>query len=94
MQSYFVIMLNFRTGLEAIVHPEDTRRATIDRVREALGDGNEIAFIHYVHDGVVEDVTAELIAAADYHPEREEVDLQAMRFDHAADLRKHHVEEV
>lgn len=87
---YYVIMINFRTGLEAIVHPEDTRRDTIDRVREALGGGKEIAFVHFVHDRAYEDVTAELIEAADYHPERPEIDMQAMRFDHQRDARKNY----
>lgn len=67
---YFVIMTDLgRLGLEAIVHPEDTRRSVIERVREYLGDGKGIAFIHEVNDFgdghmIVSDVKDEIIAEA------------------------------
>lgn len=64
-QSYFIVMIDYgRLGLEAVVHPEDTRRNVIDYIREKLGDDLEIPFIHHVHDGSVEDVTEELMQVA------------------------------
>lgn len=64
--SYFVIALDFgRRGVEALVNPEMTRRGAIEKVREVLGDGCEISFIHQISMGELpEDVTAELIEAA------------------------------
>lgn len=62
---YFVVCIDYgRRGLEAIVDPEMTRRGTIEFVRERLGDEKEIAFVHHIHDGVCEDVTAEIVAEA------------------------------
>jgi hypothetical protein len=69
--NYFVIMTDLgRQGLEAIVHPEDTRREMTARVREYLGDGKEIAFVHEVcsyADGlpmITTDITEEVIDEA------------------------------
>ncbi len=71
--SYHVVMIDHgKRGLEAIVHPERTRRDIIDMVRH--GEFKEIAFIHYVKvkvplDGLsyssVEDVTQEIMDAAE-----------------------------
>lgn len=63
--SYFVIMIDYgRRGLEAIVHPEMTRRGAVEKVREIIGDGHDIPFIHYINGLSVEDVTEELIDEA------------------------------
>src|SRR5438128_6263586 len=85
---YFVVMIDYgRRGREAIVDPEITRREVISRV--ASGEYNNISFIHEVADSSVDDVTAEILAAAAI-PEipNDTADLQAGRFDHARDLRK------
>jgi len=62
--SYFVVMIDLgQLGLEAIVQPEITRRAIIDRIKS--GEYRDIVFIHHVDDLLVEDVTGELIDAAE-----------------------------
>ena len=86
---YFVVMIDYgRRGREAIVDPEITRREVISRV--ASGEYTNICFIHEVADCAVEDVTEEILAEAAL-PEitASEADLQAGRFDHLHDLRKH-----
>lgn len=62
--SYFVVMQNFgKRGLEAIVHPEDTRRAIVEML--ASGESKHVMFIHHVDGLFVEDVTDELFDAAE-----------------------------
>lgn len=53
--NYFIVMVDYGRditkaahGLEAVVNPEMTRRGAIEKVREVLGDGKEIAFVHEV----------------------------------------------
>jgi phage head maturation protease len=91
---YFVVMIDYgRRGREAIVDPEITRREVISRV--ASGEYKNISFIHEIADSAVDDITAEILAEAAL-PEIAPIespctgaDLQASRFDHARDLRKH-----
>jgi hypothetical protein len=86
---YFVVMIDYgRRGREAIVDPEITRREVISRV--ASGEYKNISFIHEIADCAVEDITADILAEAAL-PEipASGADLQAGRFDHARDLRKH-----
>jgi hypothetical protein len=86
---YFVVMIDYgRRGREAVVDPEITRREVIARV--ASGEYKNVCFVHEVVDRSVEDVTEEILAEAAL-PEvaASEADLQAGRFDHARDLRKH-----
>jgi hypothetical protein len=86
---YFVVMIDYgRRGREAIVDPEITRREVISRV--ASGEYTNISFIHEIADCAVEDITADILAEAAV-PEIPPggTDLQAVRFDHARDLRKH-----
>ena len=86
---YFVVMIDFgRRGREAIVDPEITRREVISRI--ASGEYRNISFIHEIADCAVEDITAEILAEAAL-PEivASGADLQADRFDHERDLRKH-----
>lgn len=86
---YFVVMIDYgRRGREAVVDPEITRRDVISRV--ASGEYKNISFIHEVVDRSVDDVTAEILAEAAL-PDipMSGADLQAGRFDHARDLRKH-----
>jgi hypothetical protein len=86
---YFVVMIDYgRRGREAVVDPEMTRREVIARV--ASGEYNNISFIHEIADRAVDDVTEEILAEAAL-PDiiADDVDLQADRFDHARDLRKH-----
>ena len=86
---YFVVMIDYgRRGREAIVDPEITRREVISRV--ASGEYGNISFIHEIADRSVDDITDEILAEAAL-PEipSASTDLQADRFDHARDLRKH-----
>jgi hypothetical protein len=83
---YFVVMIDYgRRGREAIVDPEITRREVISRVASG-----EYRNIHEIADSTIEDITADILAEAAL-PEipTTGVDLQANRFDHARDLRKH-----
>ena len=83
---YFVVMIDYgRRGREAIVDPEITRREVIARV--ASGEYKNISFIHEIADAAVDDITAEILAEAALAATG--ADLQANRFDHARDLRKH-----
>src|SRR4029434_3347077 len=60
---YFVVMIDYgRRGREAIVDPEVTRREVVARVTS--GEYKNISFIHENADAVVDDVTAEILAAA------------------------------
>jgi hypothetical protein len=77
-----------RRGREAIVDPEITRREVISRI--ASGEYKNISFIHEVAGSGVDDITAEILAEAALPELAEtEADLQAARFDHTRDLRKH-----
>jgi hypothetical protein len=73
-QSYFVVMIDYgRKGREAVVDPELTRRAVIDRIRTR--EYWPINFIHYVHPSGGDlagnlaciDVTNELLAEAGFY---------------------------
>ena len=86
---YFVVMIDYgRRGREAVVDPEMTRRDVVARV--ASGEYSNISFIHEIDDRSVEDITTDILAEAAV-PEiaAGEIDLQAGRFDHLRDLRKH-----
>ena len=86
---YFVVMIDYgRRGREAVVDPEITRREVVSRV--ASGEYKNISFIHEIVDSAVDDITAEILAEAAL-PELPSTgaDLQADKFDHARDLRKH-----
>ena len=86
---YFVVMIDYgRRGREAVVDPEITRREVVSRV--ASGEYKNISFIHEIVGPSIEDVTEEILSEAAL-PEiaDPEADLQASRFDHARDLRKH-----
>lgn len=86
---YFVVMIDYgRRGREAVVDPEITRREVISRI--ASGEYRNVSFIHEIAANSVEDVTeAILTEAALPQVPPEDVDLQAIRLDHARDLRKH-----
>jgi hypothetical protein len=86
---YFVVMIDYgRRGREAIVDPEITRREVISRV--ASGEYKNISFIHEVADRSVDDITEEILTEASL-PDipTTGADLQASRFDHTRDRRKH-----
>ena len=89
---YFVVMIDYgRRGREAIVDPEITRREVIARV--SSGEYSNVSFIHEIVGSSVADVTADILAeATPIEIEFEGVDLQAIRFDHNHDLRKHGVD--
>jgi len=62
--SYFIVMCDFGArGLEAIVHPEDTRRDVVAQL--ASGESKHVAFIHHVDGLYIEDVTDELFDEAE-----------------------------
>jgi hypothetical protein len=86
---YFVVMIDYgRRGREAVVDPEMTRREVISRV--ASGEYKNISFIHEIADRSVEDVTEEILSEAALPEVADtQIDLQADRFDHTRDLRKH-----
>jgi hypothetical protein len=86
---YFVVMIDYgRRGREAVVDPEVTRREVVSRV--VSGEYGNISFIHEIAGSAVEDVTADILAeAALPEIEADGTDLQADRFDHLRDLRKH-----
>ena len=85
---YFVVMIDYgRRGREAVVDPEITRREVISRITS--GEYRNISFIHEIADCAVDDVTAEILAEAALPEIAIAGDLQAERFDHARDLRKH-----
>jgi hypothetical protein len=86
---YFVVMIDYgRRGREAIVDPEITRREVVARV--ASGEYRNISFIHEIVDLAVQDVTNDILSEATLpEVEPDDIDLQAIRADHARDLRKH-----
>lgn len=61
--SYLIVMIDYgRKGLEAVVDPEITRREVVARLRS--GEYQNVAFVHHVEGGLVEDVTDELFEEA------------------------------
>lgn len=89
--SYYVVMIDHgRLGLEAVVQPEITRNEVISRIKSH--EYQNIAFIHHVDGMLIEDVTGELIDAAEAElkaerrePEMSDADYQAWRWDHERD---------
>ncbi len=62
--SYFVVMIDYgKNGLEAIVRPDETRREIVALIKSS--EYKNIAFIHFIDDGMVDDVTHELIDLAE-----------------------------
>ncbi len=60
---YFVCVMDYRSaGQEAVVDPEITRAEVISRLKTR--EYKDVVFIHHIHDGLVEDVTLELIGEA------------------------------
>jgi hypothetical protein len=88
---YFVVMIDYgRRGREAVVDREITRRQVVSRV--ASGEYRDICFIHEGIDQSVEDITQDILAeAAVSEIPASGANLQAARFDHAHDLRKHEI---
>ena len=85
---YFVVMIDYGRGREAVVDPEITRREVISRV--SSGEYQNILFIHEIAENSVDDVTEAILAeAALPEVQPEDADIQAIRHDHARDLRKH-----
>ena len=86
--SYYVVMRDFGgcIGFGADVTPELTRNNIIDRIKSKELD--RIAFIHHIADGLMEDVTAELIDAAEDELKVEAINYQTWRWDHERDHHK------
>jgi hypothetical protein len=95
LPSYYVVMLDLggRLGLAANVEPELTRSNVVDRIKS--GEYANIAFIHFVEDGVpAENVTSELINEAEAELKVEAINKSeriSYRHDHERNLRKHEV---
>ena len=88
MPSYYVVCCEYRTGREAVVDPEMTGGQVLERIKS--GEYQNISFIHYVGDGLVEDVTAKFIEAAELELKteaRDRADRIANERDHAHKLR-------
>ncbi len=90
--SYYVVMEDHgKRGLEAIVHPEDTRRTIVEMLKS--GESKHVVFIHHVDGLFIEDVTSEIFDEAEAelrHPTFDRpnaADRQAFAFDHARALR-------
>jgi hypothetical protein len=86
---YFVVMIDYgRRGREAVVDPEMTRRDVVARI--ASGEYSNVSFVHEIVDKSVEDITADIMSEAALPIlDGQDTDLQAARFDHVRDLRKH-----
>ena len=86
---YFVVMIDYgRQGREAVVDPEITRREVVSRV--ASGEYRNICFIHEIVDASVTSSTEAILTEAALPAiAPDEIDLQAIDFDHTRDLRKH-----
>ena len=68
--SFYVLMVDYKLatkkGLQAIVQPEDTRRAIIEEVRHIISEGrNSVAFVKFVDGNYIEDCTDDIVAAAE-----------------------------
>ena len=68
--SFYILMVDYketeRKGLEAVVSPEDTRRNIVDEVRFILKEGrNSVAFVKFVDGNYIEDITDDIVAAAE-----------------------------
>jgi hypothetical protein len=62
-QSYFVLMIDYGNAREAVVNPEFTRSNIIDMIKDPKC--GRVDFVHHIEDGLVEDVTHEIIDAAE-----------------------------
>jgi hypothetical protein len=70
--SYFVVLIDYgRKGVEATVDPEITRSEVIRRLKS--GEYSNVLHIDHVCDGLVDDVTGELIDAAEALAREEEM---------------------
>lgn len=97
----FIVMIDYRRGApQGIVDQSDNWSDALDKAREAMGDGNAVASITHVHDGVSESRTMEALEiiskeamAACAEPERDETEQAIIDWlrDHSRDLRKHEV---
>lgn len=89
--TYLVCMCDFgRSGREAVVDPEMTRRNVIDRI--ASKEWENVLWVHEINtDGSWSDLTAEILEAAltEIHEVPTAAERQAWAFDHARDSRNH-----
>jgi hypothetical protein len=82
--AYYVVMEDRASGMEAIVHPEETRRDIVARLKS--GDyAPQIAFIHHVDGLFVEDVTIELFNEAEIALREDAYASRADRIDNTRD---------
>lgn len=91
--AYYAICCDYgRDGLEFIGVPELTKADVIARIKS--GEWQNIYCIQLIADGLAEDVTDDLLNAAEAMLKteaRERADQIAAERDHARDLRKHEV---
>jgi hypothetical protein len=94
---YFIVMVDFGrgrgkpSGFGANVEPEMSRREIVEEVRDCIANGRQIVHVKLVCGNDMHDVTHEILSEALAGIEPEPVDLRAISFDHARDLRKHEV---
>jgi hypothetical protein len=63
---YFVVCIDYgRKGREAVVDPDLTRAAVVDRIRSK--EYSPIAFVHHVHGEHCEDITNEILSEAGFY---------------------------
>jgi hypothetical protein len=65
--SFYILMIDYgRTGMEAVVQPEQTRRSVIEEVRGIISEGrNSVAFVKFVDGNYIEDCTDDIVSAAE-----------------------------
>ncbi|MFA6984596.1 MAG: hypothetical protein WC213_00120 [Arenimonas sp.] len=96
MQMYLVLIDYGRgRGMEAIVHPEDTRRQIVEQVRDVLAS-DDLSLVHVkeIDGNYIFDVTEEIVDEANAdNPSLppSPTERQAWAFDHRRDLEKHGV---
>ena len=64
---YHIVLIDYgKRGLEAIVHPEDTRRQIVEQVRDIFAS-NDLSLVHvkFIDGNYCEDVTADILAEAE-----------------------------
>jgi len=73
--SFYILMVDYKYagGLQAVVIPEQTRRSIIEEVRNIIFEGrNSVAFVKFVDGNWIEDISEEIIAAAEAQMEAAE----------------------
>jgi hypothetical protein len=92
---YFILMLDYgRRGLEAVVHPEQTRSDVVAEVRDILSSSDrKLVHVKFIDGDDCEDITDDIIEAAALSSIVQTLDLEDWGnediADYLRDLRKH-----